>query len=117
MVYISEAHASDMWQMASNVRDGVIFRSPTDTAGREHVAQACVRNLHIAIPALVDSIENRVEKAYTGWPDRLYLIGRSGQVRFKSQAGPFGFHPDQLAGAIRAEVASADAVAGVRDQS
>ena len=94
-----------MWQMASNVRDGVIFRSPTDDVGRERVAQACVRNLHIAIPALVDSIENKVEKDYTGWPDRLYLVGQRGKIEFKSEAGPFGFHPDDLALAIKRELA------------
>ena len=34
----------------------------------------CVRNLGIHIPALLDNIDDRTEKAYTGWPDRLYLI-------------------------------------------
>jgi len=104
VVYITEAHSSDMWQMASNVHDGVIFANPTSDSGREQVAQACVRNLHIAIPALVDSIENRVEKDYTGWPDRLYLVGRDGHVRFKSQAGPFGFHPAGLETALKGEL-------------
>jgi len=32
-----------------------------------------------------------VEKAYTGWPDRLYLIDKEGRVAFKSAPGPFGF--------------------------
>jgi type I thyroxine 5'-deiodinase len=95
-----------MWQMESNVREGVVFRNPQDDTGRELVANACVRKLHIAIPALVDSIENRVERDYTGWPDRLYLIARSGDVRFKSEAGPFGFHPDHLEAAIKEELAS-----------
>ncbi len=97
MVYIQEAHASDMWQMQSNVKEGVIFRNPTTNAERERVADSCVRNLHIAFPALLDSIENRVDKAYTGWPDRLYLIGSDGRIRYKSEAGPFGFAPDDLA--------------------
>jgi Iodothyronine deiodinase len=106
VVYITEAHASNMWQMASNIHDGVIFVNPTTNVSREQVAQACVRNLHIAIPALVDSIENRVEKDYTGWPDRLYLVGKDGRVRFKSQAGPFGFHPAGLESAIKDELRS-----------
>ena len=93
-----------MWQMESNVHDGVIFQNPHNNASRELVAGACVRNLHIAIPALVDSVENRVEKNYTGWPDRLYLVGKSGQVRFKSEAGPFGFHPKDLVAAIDKEL-------------
>ncbi len=104
MVYITEAHASDMWQMESNVHEGVLFRNPKNNQSREGVAQACVRNLHIQIPALVDSIENRVEKQYTGWPDRLYLIGTNGKVRFKSEPGPFGFHPKDLDAAIKSEL-------------
>jgi hypothetical protein len=100
VVYIAEAHASDMWQMQSNVRDGVIFRNPTTNSEREQVAGACVRKLHIAFPALLDSVENRVEQSYTGWPDRLYLIGMDGRIRYKSEAGPFGFSPDKLSVAL-----------------
>jgi type I thyroxine 5'-deiodinase len=42
-----------------------------------------------------------VENAYTGWPDRLYLIGANGRVLYKSKPGPFGFHPDDLAAAMQ----------------
>jgi type I thyroxine 5'-deiodinase len=49
----------------------------------------------------VDSIDNRVEAAYTGWPDRLYLVDRGGRVLYKSKPGPFGFHPNDLATAIK----------------
>ena len=103
VVYITEAHASDMWQMRSNIGDGVIFSNPASAAEREKVAGACVRNLHIEFPALIDSMENGVERAYTGWPDRLYLIGADGRIRFKSEAGPFGFVPAGLAAALKAE--------------
>ena len=50
---------------------------------------------------MVDGLENKTEQAYTGWPDRLYLIDREGKVAFKSKPGPFGFHPEQLEAAIR----------------
>lgn len=89
-----------MWQMQSNVKDQVIFHSTTTEAERLAVANSCVRNLHIAFPALIDSMENRVEKDYTGWPDRLYLIGEDGRVVYKSEAGPFGFSPARLGAAI-----------------
>ncbi len=87
--------------MQSNVRDGVLFRSPRDEAERESVAGACVRKLGIKFPALIDGFDNRAEIAYTGWPDRLYLIARDGRVVYKSKPGPFGFHPEELAGAIQ----------------
>jgi len=100
VVYISEAHPTDIWQMQSNVRERVLFRSPTTDAEREQVAGACVRNLHIAMPALIDSLSNRVEQQYTGWPDRIYLIGTDGRVRLKTEPGPFGFDAKKLSSAL-----------------
>jgi iodothyronine deiodinase-like protein len=100
-VYILEAHPTDVWQMQSNVRDGVLFRSPRDEGERASVAGACVRKLGIKFPALIDNFDNRMEMAYTGWPDRLYLIAPGGRVLYKSKPGPFGFHPDDLAAALR----------------
>jgi len=88
--------------MASNVRDGVLFRDPRSEAERTGVAESCVRKLGIRFPAVVDGINDSVEKEYTGWPDRLYLIGRDGRVVYKSEPGPFGFHPKELEHALRA---------------
>jgi len=90
--------------MQSSVRDNVLFRSPRDEAERESVAGACVRKLGIKFPALIDDFGNRAETAYTGWPDRLYLIAPGGRVVYKSKPGPFGFHPDDLAAAIQSLV-------------
>ena len=92
--------------MQSNVRDGFLFRSPRDEAERSSVAGACVRKLGIKFPALIDGFENRAESAYTGWPDRLYLIGRGGRILYKSKPGPFGFHPQDLEAAMKNAVSS-----------
>lgn len=100
-IYILEAHPTDVWQMQSNVRDGVLFRSPKNESERSNVATACWRKLGIKFPALLDGFDNRVEAAYTGWPDRLYLIDRGGKVMFKTTPGPFGFDPDKLAAAMQ----------------
>ena len=64
------------------------------------MAGTCVRKLGIKFPAVVDGFNNATEKAYTGWPDRIYLIDRGGRVVFKSQPGPFGFKPDLLSAAL-----------------
>ncbi len=95
-VYILEAHPSDVWQMQSNVKDKVVFASPKNYEERTSVANSCVRKLGIKFPAVIDGFDNTVEKAYTGWPDRLYLIDPVGRVVYKSGPGPFGFHPDEL---------------------
>ena len=96
VVYIQEAHPTDLWQMQSNVRDGVLFASPHSDAERTSTASACVRKLNIQIPAVLDKIENSTERAYTGWPDRMYLIDTGGRIRFKSAPGPFGFSTPDL---------------------
>jgi type I thyroxine 5'-deiodinase len=77
--------------MRSNVRDNVLFSSPKDEVERAYVAGACVRKLGIKFPALVDGFDNRVESTYTGWPDRLYLIGKGGRVLYKSKPAPSAF--------------------------
>ncbi len=78
----------------------MIFQNPASAAEREQVASSCVRKLHIAMPALIDSMANQVERDYTGWPDRLYLIDTKGRVAYKSMAGPFGFQPANLGNAL-----------------
>ena len=86
--------------MQSNIKDQVVFASPKNEEERAFVAGACVRKLGIKIPAALDGFDNTVEKAYTGWPDRLYLIDGQGKVVYKSKPGPFGFKPDELKAAI-----------------
>ena len=96
VVYIQEAHASDSWRLAGNVS----VATPRSFDERGAVASSCVRKLGIEMPALVDGVENTTEAAYTGWPDRLYLIDRQGRVAYKSGPGPFGFHPSELRSAL-----------------
>ena len=101
VVYIREAHPSDGWQMASNVREQVVFRAPKSLGELDEVAGACVRRLGIEIPALIDDVDDAVESAYTGWPDRLYVIGRDGRVVYKSAPGPYGFDPSGVAATLK----------------
>lgn len=96
VVYIQEAHPVDLWQMQSNVKEGVLVSSTKTLGDREKAAGSCVLHLGIKIPAVIDLPDDRVERAYTGWPDRLYVVDRDGRVAFKSAAGPFGFQPDQV---------------------
>jgi type I thyroxine 5'-deiodinase len=100
-VYIQEAHPTDIWQMQSNIKDNVLFANPKNDEERASVAGACVRKLGIKFPAVIDGIDNTTEVAYTGWPDRMYLIDRDGKVVYKSRPGPFGFKPAELEAAIK----------------
>jgi len=91
VIYVEEAHASDVWQLPVNVKDDVVYASPASQQERRGVANACVRKLGIEFPALVDDWSNSTERAYTGWPDQLYVIDRDGRVAHKSRPGPWGF--------------------------
>ena len=87
--------------MESNIKDKVVFASPKNEEERALIAGACVRKLGIEMPAVLDEFGNSTERAYTGWPDRMYLIDAQGRVAFKTRPGPFGFKPDELRTAIR----------------
>lgn len=102
IVYIQEAHSIDGWQLDNNVKDDVLFANTRTTAQRSEVANVCVVKLGIRLPAIVDYPDDRVERAYTGWPDRFYLINRDGRITYKSKAGPFGFKVEQLEAALKA---------------
>jgi hypothetical protein len=64
------------------------------------VAGQCSKKLEISMPLLVDDIDDRVGRAYSGMPDRLYVIDREGRVAFKSGRGPFGFKPGEMEQAL-----------------
>jgi len=100
VVYITEAHPTDVWQTQNNIKDKILFASPRNQDERASLAGTCVRKLGIEIPALLDEFGNSTEGAYTAWPERLYLIDASGRVVYKSKPGPYGFKPDELQAAL-----------------
>lgn len=104
LIYIREAHTTDLWQAPANLRDGILLESAKSMEQKEEHATACTRKLDIRLPTLVDRMDNQVELAYSGWPDRLYLIGRDGRVAYKSAPGPAGFKPAELEATIKKEL-------------
>jgi iodothyronine deiodinase-like protein len=96
VVYIEEAHPSNAWQLPVNIADDVVLDSPATSEARAQIGEICVTRLGIKLPAVVDGADNAVEVAYTGWPDRLYVIDRQGAIAYKSKPGPFGFHPNEV---------------------
>lgn len=78
----------------------MVFASPKNAEERASIAGICVRKLALKFPAVLDEFGNSTETAYTGWPDRIYLIDSQGKIAYKSKPGPFGFKPDELAAAL-----------------
>lgn len=82
--------------MSSNDKAGIKIEQPKTTEARTLVASRCCTSLGMTMPLLVDTIEDRVNRAYSGFPDRLYLIDAEGKVVYKGGRGPFGYKPRDL---------------------
>ena len=95
-IYVREAHPTDGWRMTSNDRVGIVFDQPRELKARVEVAEKCCQSLAMSMPLLVDDLNDRVGHAYSGMPDRLYVIDRSGRVAYKGGRGPFGFKPGEM---------------------
>src|SRR6516165_7018383 len=86
--------------MQSNEKAGISFAQPLTLSGRNDLAEKCCAALHMTIPLVVDTLDDKVGHAYSGMPDRLYLIDRDGKIAYKGGRGPFGFKPGELEQAI-----------------
>jgi type I thyroxine 5'-deiodinase len=82
--------------MDANVDDGLVFMQPTSAGERHALAGACATGLGLTIPALVDSMDNAAERAYSAWPERLYIVGEDGRIAYVGGKGPFGFDPEEF---------------------
>jgi hypothetical protein len=70
-------------------------------AERAEVGEACMIKLALEPPALVDEMDDAVAKAYAAMPERLYLIGKDGNIAYKGGMGPMFFRPLEWERAIR----------------
>lgn len=95
-VYIREAHPSDGWKMSNNDSFGIAVEQPKSQDARNLVASRCATTLDLSMPLLVDTIDDSVNKLYSGFPDRLYLIDRNGMVIYKGGRGPYGYKAREL---------------------
>ena len=95
-VYIKEAHPTDGWRSSGNDRVGIQIKQATSFEERVKAASKCCGALHMTIPMMVDGMDNRVGEAYSGFPDRLYVINRNRKVVYKGGRGPFGFIPREM---------------------
>lgn len=73
---------------------------------RRTVAGECSTALQFGVHTLVDEMDDRVNKAYAGWPTRLYLVGLDGRIVYHGGPGPFGFKPADLGEAIEQNLAA-----------
>ncbi len=84
-----------------------MVEDPVTLKERASVATQCVQDLELPMPALLDKLDDAVNQAYRGWPDRLFLVGTDGKIKYSGGRGPFFFAPEAWAAAIEKTVESA----------
>src|SRR5262245_5227308 len=107
IIYIMEAHPSDGWTMKANEKEGIQVKQPKDYEDRVKVAGECIKDLKLTIPMLVDDMENTAQKAYGGWPDRLYVVAKDGKIAYRGGLGPMGFKVAEAEAALKKELEKA----------
>lgn len=116
MIYIREAHPTDGWWLGGGLA-GLAVRGLTDAATdipdprtldqRRATALRFSTEVEPGMEVLVDTIDDDVNRAYAGWPTRLYLVGTDGRVAYAAGVGPWGFKPKKLGEAVDALSAEA----------
>lgn len=92
IVYIREAHAVDSNRPSPPARDKNIFEHE-DFDDRCKTAEMLIADNELTIPCLIDSMDNKVDAAYSAKPDRAFLVDGNGKLAVAGARGPRGFAP------------------------
>merc|ERR1711998_799091 len=102
MVYIAEAHARDEWP----VGDAISFcNQPKSMQARFELARALQCEKGLAVPVLVDTMEDTFLKEMAPWPLRFYVV-QDGKLLWKAQPKEscFGFDITELEEWLKCQV-------------
>ena len=97
IVYIKEAHPSNGWALPENKKIGIAVKDPRNYRERLAVAAQACSVLHTKLPCLIDGLNNAVNKAYSAWPDRIFIVDTAGKIAVLGGQGPSGFKPSVVA--------------------
>ena len=103
-IYIKEAHPVDGWVLPENTAESIEVNSPKSAIDRAKIAGVCMRRYSFPFRMVIDNLTDEVEELYKSEPDRLYVVGADGSVKWKSGLGPFYFDVDGWYNALRAEI-------------
>jgi type I thyroxine 5'-deiodinase len=102
VVYIAEAHAEDGWQTRSNQQEGVVIKQHTTLEERRAAARRCAHELSLTIPMLIDGMDDAACRAFSAWPERIYIVGADGRIVYRGGHGPYDFHPEEAHAVLEA---------------
>ncbi len=88
-IYTREAHPVDGWRLEINDCQGFEYGQPRTADQRANIVKTCQARHKIEIPLALDSMDDEIEKLYSGVPERLYIIDERGIVTYRSGRGPF----------------------------
>jgi hypothetical protein len=71
---------------------------------RRDTARVCTAALKLSIPAVLDALDDKINAAYSGWPDRIVIVGIDGRIAYKGGPGPGGFKPAEAEEWLRKNV-------------
>jgi type I thyroxine 5'-deiodinase len=83
----------------------LLIETPLLFEERRALAEQCAAEMQLGFPMLIDGMDDAVDAAYAGWPERLYLVDVDGTLVYRGDKGPGGFHPEEL-GKVLEELAS-----------
>jgi Iodothyronine deiodinase len=81
--------------MASNVKEDICYPQPTTFPQRVAIANDFVTRFHFPLPLAVDAMDNAADHAYSGWPERIYIIDEQGKIVYRGGLGPFNYRPEE----------------------
>jgi hypothetical protein len=105
LVYIREAHTAETWESGRNSREGLSIQPATNIAEKREHASYCMRQLHLAFPAVVDGMDGAVEKAYAAWPSLAVIVGKDGRVAYSTRLTELDYRAENMQSAIESVVA------------
>jgi len=92
IVYIREAHAADGNRPVDYAKEMDINQHKT-YGDRCAVAEKLINDKELKIPAIIETMENKVDKDYGGAPTRAYLVRKDGKLGVAGRRGPGGLKP------------------------
>ncbi len=63
-----------------------------------------MKGLGLTLPTAIDGMDNAVNQAYSGWPDRLFVVDAEGKIAYAGGPGPRGFDVEAFGAAIKEQI-------------
>lgn len=98
LVYIREAHPDSVLFIPDAGKEVLKKITQTDSLDQRVAnAEICLNALKLSVPTVIDRDDNHANVAYSGWPDRMFVVDVDGRIAYCGGPGPKGFKPEEVA--------------------